>query len=136
MGLSAMSDAPDMDQAMRYANISGQMQHIGMNAWLGENSLDGLGLGDGPAVTPDTVNAISGGIANIIGAIGQLKGAKKNKGNPVQASAAPMMHQDAPPSDGGGSGTGKLLLIGGAIVLAGIVIYVVMKKKKGAAGDH
>lgn len=133
MGLSAMQDAPGADQAMRFANIAGQMQYVAPSAWLGENGLDGLGLGDGSPVTPDTVNAISGGIANIIGAIGQLKGAKKNKNNPAPALApASMIHQDIP-SDGGGSGMGKILLIGGAVVLAGVVIYMVMKKKKNGA---
>lgn len=46
MGLSVMADAPDMDQAMRFANIAGQMQHLAPNQWVGEQNLDRLGLGD------------------------------------------------------------------------------------------
>ncbi len=130
MGLCAMENAPGIDQAMRFANISGQMQYVPSNAWVGEQNLNGLGL---DAQTPDVINSIGANLTNVIGAIGQLRGQKKNKNQPHPAA----MTQQHPAAmamtahDGGGNpDMTKWLIYGGLAIGAVVVLMMVMKKKK------
>ncbi len=142
MGLSAMQNAPDMDQAMRYANISGQMQTIQPNAWVGEQNLNGLGLSDDSGVpgnqVSNVVNPLVGAFNQIYSTIQAGKAAKhgsKNRGQvqpqpTAQGGAMAVGHEAS-----GSSDSTKWLLYGG-LALAGIfVIVMVMKKKKKAGGE-
>ncbi len=133
MGLSVMQDAPDMDQALRYANAYGQFGYIEPSAWTGEQNLNGLGLGDGSNV-PDTINAVGAAATNVIGAIAQLKSNKRGRVAPARPAAQPPAPiVSAAPS--GSNDMSKWLIYGG-IALAGVVILmVVMKKKKKSGGD-
>lgn len=133
MGLCAMQDVPDMDQAMRFANIANQMAHIPQNAWVGEQNLNGLGLRDGSDV-PTAVNAISNGATQVIGALAQLKAAKKGKAAP----AAPHPVAAAPASMTSSGGDNSKWLVYGGLALVGVVVLVMVlkKKKKGGGGEE
>lgn len=133
MGLSAMMDVPDMDQRMRAANISGQSQFIPQNAWIGEQSLNGLGLSD---YTPNQVQDFTIPVGNLFQQVyGTIQAAKlgkiaaknaKNAPKPAPPTTAP--HPDTPPPSH--SNLGSILLFGGLAVGAIVILMVVMKKKK------
>ena|SRR6187402_1688301 len=133
MGLSAMAATPDMDQAMRFANISGSMTTLQPDQWVGEQNLNGLGLS---AADPEAIRAYGDAIAQSVGAIGGTIAALRNKNKSGRRSPPPAAFAPAGPvysSDGGsvsgGMDTQRLLLYGG-IAVAGILLLVLMMKKK------
>lgn len=127
MGLSAMANAPDMDQAMRFANIMNHSHYIAPNAWVGEQNLNGLGLADGDP--SNTINAVGNAATQVIGAIGQLRGTKKAKTPPASQTPAHTMTAMNSTSSSSTDMT-KWLLYGGLAIGAVVILMMVMKKKK------
>ncbi len=149
MGLSVMADMPDMDQQMRFANVSGRMQEITPHQWVGESTMHGLGFEgtdaagnvvSGPGYDPNqvnpNVNAVLGFASGIFNTIQQNKANKKNKNAQRQPQVQPssmVSHEDA--GSGGGMDMSKLLIYGGIAVVGVVVLMMVLKKKKNAGGE-
>ncbi len=151
MGLSVMADMPDMDQQMRFANVSGRMQEITPHQWVGESTMHGLGFEgtdaagnvvSGPGYDPNqvnpNVNAVLGFASGIFNTIQQNKANKKNKNAQRQPQVQPMAMTSG--DTGGGTDTSKSLIYGalpmiGIAIVGAVILYVVLKKKKNAGGE-
>lgn len=143
MGLSVMEDAPGADQQLRYANVAGHSAYIPPNAWVGENSLMGLGLeGDNPASSDfqGNVNAVTQGVSSLIQSVAPLFHKKsKNRpqsSGPRQMQSPPQSTMTETPSTGSGANISKLLIYGGVALLGATVLYMVLKKKKKKKHRH
>ncbi len=136
MGLSAMGNAPDFDQALRYANIMGQSHFLPQSAWTGEGNLNSLGLIDGDP--SGTITAAGNSASQVAGAVGDListirSGGKKKKS--TTPTTHPMLQQQQMPmQDGSHPDMSKWLIYGGLAIGAVVILMVVMKKKK--KNDH
>lgn len=132
MGLSAMADMPDMDQALRFANASGAMQYITPHQWVGEQNLNGLGLADSQTDIASGFSQAGSLFQQVYGTIEAAKLGKIAAKNAAKAPAKPPPQSLPPPEhSSGGSSMGTIFLIGGVAVVGIIVLMMVMKKKKG-----
>lgn len=139
MGLSAMDVGPGAEEIMRVSNNVGHAQYINQNQWLGESSMDALGLGDiGDA--GQTAAAVASGFQSLaqsgLQVYGQIQAAKAQR----KGSAKPQQNQQqqsnpmAQNSGVGGSNGfmgmswGMIALIGGGLI--GLILLMSMMKKK------
>ncbi len=140
MGLSLIAPAPDADQQLKYLNSMGAFATMSLGQWMGESSLNSLGLADGdPSQGAQQATQVIDAIGNTAirlkeaGVFGGNRNKNRGHPNPIQHGGGP-----APMSMTSGAGGGGLpswVIWGGGILVVGLLLYVLMKKKKGGR-DH
>lgn len=140
--LSAMEQVPNWEQnIMAFNHGGGHSSVLSPQQWVGEQSLDGLGLsdqpfsgmGDGGQYTQAALDVLKQGLQTA-----QQIQADKRAG---RASKPPKSSPSQfPPIQGGGGGNwiedNKWLLIAAAVVIGGILLFSVKGKKKSEEKHH
>ncbi len=134
MGLSVMENAPGFEQQMVLANQANRMGYIQPDQWVGEQNLNGLGMGETQTDISQGINTVTNAGLQIYNSIQQAKIAKeaakhgKSLGKPAAKSPAPM-NMTAHGDGGGNADLTKYLIYGGIAIVGVLILTKVMKKK-------
>jgi hypothetical protein len=147
MGMVPISQAPNWEEAMRAANMSGHATYIDSQQWVGDPHMGTLGLEDahygmpglGIGADPTGQNAAQTFQQIIQTGLQTWQQIEMQKQANKQAAIA--ARQGRNPQGGGmtqGIGMppdiGKWLLYAGIAIVVGIIIMSLLKKKKGSGG--